>query len=578
MQVHGSLWKEGIMSSILLDIGLIMIGATVIGALAKLLRQPLIPAYIIAGIILGPITGWISDEQTIQVVAEIGIAFLLFIVGMELDLRRLKEIGPVATVGGIMQVSILFLLGMLTGIFLGFDMIPSLYIGIIMAFSSTMVVIKLLGDKNELDTLHGRIVIGFLLVQDLFAVIVLSIIGQARDTGISAQLGFMMGIGLLFLAFFLGRFIFPPLFAWAAKTPELLFLMAVSSCLAFSLLFVGAGFSIVIGAFIAGIMLGNLQYNVEIASRIRPLKDFFSVIFFVAIGLNLQLMNITHLILPLIILLLFTVIVLPVITIAICTTFGYKRRTAFLAGISLAQLSEFSLIIVTLGLSLGHIGRDIFTMTIILTIITIALTSYLIQYEEKLYHRLQKPLRFFERMSRKTREFENITDTHKHKVVLVGYDRTGYSIFKTLQKLKKDFVVVDFNPDIIRDLIKRNIPCMYGDIGDIEILEKLKLHNIELVISTVPHHQDNLLLIEKVRNESPHAAIFVTSNNANEALELYEAGASYVIIPNYLGGDHLALLLEDITENIDKLLNTKIEHIKDLHIRKRVHKEHHYKK
>ncbi|MBR9702572.1 cation:proton antiporter, partial [Candidatus Woesearchaeota archaeon] len=324
------------MSNILLDIGLIMIFATVAGIIARFFKQPLIPAYIISGIILGPILGLITDQHTITLLAEIGIAFLLFIVGMELDLRRLKEIGAVASLGGTLQIVILFVLGLLTGIFLRYEILPAIYIGIIMAFSSTMVVIKLLGDRNELDTLHGRIIIGFLLMQDIFAIIALSVLSRIGEGvgGTPLVISLVIVGALLMLAYFLSRFIFPGLFAWAAKTPELLFILAVSVCLAFSLLFTYAGFSLVVGAFVAGIVLGNLHYNTEIVSRIKPLKDFFGVIFFGAIGLKLQVVNFHSAITPFIILLLFTIIILPVITITICALFGYKRRTAFLTGIS----------------------------------------------------------------------------------------------------------------------------------------------------------------------------------------------------------------------------------------------------
>lgn len=563
------------MSNILLDIGLIMIFATIAGIIARFFKQPLIPAYIIAGIILGPVLGLITDQETITLLAEIGIAFLLFIVGMELDLRRLKEIGAVATLGGALQIVILFILGVLTGIFLRYELLPAIYIGIIMAFSSTMVVIKLLGDRNELDTLHGRIIIGFLLMQDIFAIIALSVLSRidGGTGGTSLISGLFIASGLLVLAFFLGKFIFPGLFAWAAKTPELLFILAVSVCLAFALLFTYAGFSLVIGAFVAGIILGNLHYNSEIVSRIKPLKDFFGVIFFGAIGLKLQTVNFGAIITPFVILLLFTIIILPIITITICALFGYKRRTAFLTGISLAQLSEFSLIIVMQGHLLGHIGDDIFGVTILLTIITIMMTSYFIKYEEPLYRRLSKGLRVFENVSKINKELENISDDHQHEVVLAGYDRTGYSIFKTLQRMKKDFVVVEYDPEIIRKLIEENVPCIYGDIGDVEILEKLRLKNVKLVISTIPHQADTLLLMKKVKEKNPDAHIIVTSDSASNALELYDLGADYVIIPHYLGGDHVSLMLEEITDDLDKLINTKIEHIKDLHARRRHHKD-----
>ncbi|MBR9702476.1 hypothetical protein GOV10_00430, partial [Candidatus Woesearchaeota archaeon] len=186
--------------------------------------------------------------------------------------------------------------------------------------------------------------------------------------------------------------------------------------------------------------------------------------------------------------------------------------------------------------------------------------------------RLSNGLRLFENISKKNKELENISDDHQHDVVLAGYDRTGYSIFKTLQRMKKDFVVVEYDPEIIKKLIDENIPCVYGDIGDVEILEKLRLKNVKLVISTIPHQSDTILLIKKVKEKNPHAHLIVTSDSASSALELYDLGADYVIVPHYLGGDHVALILEEVTDDLDKLIDTKIAHIKDLHARRRHHK------
>lgn len=561
------------MSNLLLDIGIVIIVATLGGMLARFIKQPLIPAYILAGVIIGPLLGIITDGETVTILAEIGITFLLFIVGLELDLRRLREIGAVASFGGALQIIVLFFLGLLTAFLLGYTLLPAVYIGIIMAFSSTMVVIKILSDKNQLDTLHGRIILGFLLMQDIFAIIALSVLNKIGGSGGPTLLHtLLVGAALIVLAIALAKWIFPPLFTWAARTPELLFLLAITTCFGFAFLFSLAGFSLIIGAFIAGILLGNLPYNVEIISRVMPLKDFFSVLFFVSIGLQLTRIN-WHLLWPFIILLLFTIIILPIITIMICSIFGYKRRTAFIVGIGLAQLSEFSLIIVTQGRILGHIGDDIFNLTILLTLITIALTSYLIKYQDKLYDWLKRYLGVFENISKINKALENISDDHDHKVVMVGYDRTGYSIFRTLRRLKKDFVVIDYDPDVIRRLIEEKVPCIYGDIGDIEILEKLKLHNVELVISTAPHHANTMLLIKTVKNKNKHASIIVTSSTAEEALELYDVGADYVIVPHYLGGEHISIMLEDITDDIDQLIQRKIEHIKELHYRREYHKK-----
>lgn len=343
----------------------------------------------------------------------------------------------------------------------------------------------------------------------------------------------------------------------------------------FAIIYSYVGFSIVIGAFIAGLLLGSLPYNLEIIGEIKGIKEFFAVIFFVSIGLKLIPVSFSKIIIPLVVMLGLTLIILPFITLLILALFGYKKRTAFLTSISLAQISEFSLIIVALGFSKGHISSEIFSLTILVAIITFGLTAYLIKFDDKLYGWFGKRLVLFDKLSRHNKELISyLEEGAKHKVVLVGYDRIGYSILQKLNMLKKNVVVIDLNPDIIKNLIRKKVPCIYGDIGDVEIIKRLRLEEAELVISTIPSHQDSLLLIKKVREINPEATIIVTSFEADEALELYNNGADYVVVPHFLGGEHISLILEDLTTDLNKLLQIKLTHIKDLQERKKRHPHH----
>lgn len=548
-----------------------MVVATMAGFIAKLLKQPTIPAYVLTGILLGPILGLIKDPTNIASLSEIGIAFLLFIVGLELDLRKLKDTGNVALVGGLLRTAALFLLGYFAGLLFGFTHLQAVYTGLIISFSSTMVVIKLLSDKHELDTLHGRIVIGTLLLQDIIVILALSMLGTVGRGGfLDALISLTSGVGLIIIAFFAGKAFFPILFRKAAEDVELLFLMAVSVCLFMSMIFTFFGFSIVVGAFVAGVILGNLPYNIEIISKINPLKDFFSVLFFSSMGLELQLIDFTKILSPLVVLTIIVIVVSPLITIIITSLFGYKKRTSFLTGISLAQISAFSLIIVNQGYILGHVTDEFFGLTLLLALITMTLTTYLLAFDDKIYDKFSKYLAIFEKLSKNTKELHNLDEDSKHDVILVGFDRTGYSILQTLRKLKKNFIVVDFDPDVIKHLIERKIPCIYGDIGDQEILRRLKLHQVNMIISTVPNHHENLLLLETIKKHNKHATIIVTSYRSDEALELYEKGASYVIIPHFLGGEHVSLMLESVTNNLDQLIQTKLTHIAELKRREEI--------
>ncbi len=561
------------MVNIFFDIGLMIIFATVLGFLARVLKQPLIPIYILAGLIIGPVGfGFITDLETIKTLAEIGVAFLLFMVGLELDFRKLKDVGLLSSVGGSVQIISLFLLGMLIASWLGFVGEQVIYLGLIVAFSSTMVVVKLLSDKEELDTLHGRIIIGFLLMEDLFAIIALSTLQTIDNMSFLVLfIAIFKGFAMLVIAYLASRFIFPKIFKIAAKTPEILFLMAITVCFSFGIISTFFGFSIAIGAFIGGVALANLPYNIEIESRVKSLRDFFSTIFFVSLGMELVLDKFATWI-PIIVALTFLVIIVkPILTTLICSFFGYKRKASFMTSISLAQTSEFSLIIVAQGALLGHLSQDFLSLTTILAVITVTISTYFIKFDKQLYNKLSKYLKIFENLSPVNKELHFIKEDHTHNAILIGYDRMGYSIAKSLERMKKDYVIVDLNPDIIRSLIKKKIPCIYGDFSDIEILEKLKLRNIDMVISTIPDVKSNHLLIKKIKEVNVHATIIVTALTVNDSLELYDLGADYVIVPHLLGGNHVAILLEDVSGSIDKMIETKINHIKELKHRKYIH-------
>lgn len=563
------------MDHIFLDIGLMLIVATIFAFILRYLKQPLIPGYILAGILLGPVLGVVTDLTVIKTLSEIGIAFLLFIVGLELDIKKLKDIGGIATFGAVAQVGVLFLFGLGIGVLLGFPVVTSVYLGLILAFSSTMVVIKLLSDKNQLDTVHGRIVIGILLMQDIIAILALSVLKDLNNFQFSPFfLSLAEGIALLVIAMLLGKYVFPRIFKFAARHQEVLFLASISVCLIFAMLFTIPDFSIAIGAFVAGITLGSLPYNVEIVGRVKSLRDFFSVLFFTAIGAELATVNIFEIALPLMIFTIFTVFLLPIITTLIVLFFGYKTKTAFLAGLSLSQVSEFGLIIAALGLTEGHISQNVFSITILLALITMASTAYFIKYDDWLYRKFKPFFKQFERSGAKARELSFIKQDHAHEVVLVGLDRLGYSIFRKLRKMNKDVLVVDYNPDIIKKLLAKNIPCVYGDIADGEIIETVRLSKINMLVSTIPDRNDNVLLLKKLKSHNHNATVIVTSYSVDDALELYELGADYVIVPHYLGGEHVSILLEDISDDLDKLLTTKLAHIKDLRMRNIQHPHH----
>jgi len=563
------------MNSIFADIGVIIITAAFLAYIAKLFKQPLIPAYIITGILLTPIFGLITDVSFISTLSEIGIAFLLFMVGLEMDLRKLRDVGPLAGFIGVLQILMTFIATFFFALLLGSKQIEAIYLGIIITFSSTMVVVKLLSDRKELETLHGRIIIGILLIQDIFAVITLLVIntaGNLSSTNLIITLG--VAFGLILIAILLSKYVFPAMFKFVARSQELLLLIALAVSFVFSVVLASVGFSISIGAFIAGITLATLPYNVEIISKIKSLRDFFAIIFFVSLGMELIYSSVKLIIVPALIWLVFLIIVKPFIIMFLCAFFGYRKRTGFYTALGLAQVSEFALIIVAKGMSLGHISKDIYSIVIILALISITLTSYFVYYDQFIYKVIARYLGFFDKFSDNNQEMPDLPKNKRYDTILCGHNRIGYSIAETIRKMKKSLLVIDYNPEIIKYLMQKKVHCIYGDVGDSELIERLPIKDAKIIISTVPEKADTLLLIKKVRRENKKIVIYVTASQIDEALEYYDAGADYVILPHFLGGEKASLLIEDFTGKVNNMIEAKLTHIQELKHRQMLGHEH----
>jgi len=507
----------------------------------------------------------VPDAEAVKSLSEIGIAFLLFIVGLEIDLKKLRAVSTISAFGGTLQVIITFIFGFLVAAFLGFDQITSIYTGLIVAFSSTMVVAKLLSDKEEIDTLHGRIILGILVIQDLLVIVALSTMATFTYFSYSTLIiAITKGLILLLISVLISRYLLPPLFNFAAKSQELFFLLAVSICFSFALLAYSLGFSIVIGAFIAGLGLASLPYNINIAGRVMSLKDFFSTIFFISLGMQIVMIR-KSMILPLIILILFVVLIKPFILMLITSLFGYEKRTSFLTSISLGQVSEFSLVMVTLAYyQLGHVTQEYFTMIILLTVITITLTSYLIQNDNRIYQISSRILDLFEKLQSSTKKMAYKTKNHEPQIIVFGCHRMGHIFVEAFEKMKKPITVIDFNPEIINLLIKKRIPCIYGDITNTEILNSINLEKVKMIISTIPDETDNEFLIEYVKSKNPKTKIFVTSNHTMQALNLYELGADYVILPHIIGGQKVSGFLADVVKGKKELEGVRNKHLKEI--------------
>ncbi len=562
------------MINIFIQLSILILFVLGVSFIMRLLKQPLIIGYILSGILVGPFfLNIIPQGETLSTFSKIGIAFLLFIVGLHLSPKIIKEVGKISFVTGIGQVVFTSIIGYLIGIFLGFSPITAIYIAVALTFSSTIIIMKLLSDKDALEKLYGKISIGFLLVQDLIAIIILIIVSSfSSGMNIIGLITSTLSKGALIFVFLfpLSYFVLPRLSSFFAKSQEFLFLFAIAWGLGLSSLFFYAGFSIEVGALIAGVLLSMSPYSYEVSSKLKPLRDFFIISFFILLGSQMIFWEISRLMVPAIIFSLFILIGNPLIVMILMGIFGYGKNTGFMAGLTVAQISEFSLILIALGVQVGHISGEILSFVTLIGLVTIAGSTYMIMYSEKIYPFLSKYLSIFERKKLKERPVL----TKEYDYVLLGENRIGFSIMKALMKMKKDYIVIDFNPERVKRLCSKGISCVYGDASNAELIENLGIEKAKLIISTIPEEDINMMLLNKIKLKNKDAVIIVTARQISEAFELYNSGADYVILPHFLGGEYTAQLIQKSETNKKRYKAEKFKHIKELKERLKEKHEH----
>ncbi len=556
----------------------IIIGITVlIAGIMKLLKQPLIIGYIITGIIVGPrILNVINSTETMSILSNIGIALLLFIVGLSLSPRIIKEVGKVSLITGVGQVIFTSSIGFLICRLLGFSMTTSLYVAVALTFSSTIIIMKLLSDKGDMGTLYGKISMGFLIVQDFIAIFILMMISSIPAGGNIGGLileTIIKGAGLLIVLVLMGLYILPRLTKIIAKSQEFLLLFSIGWCLALASLFYYLNFSMEIGALLAGITLSLSPYRYEISSKMKPLRDFFIVLFFILLGSQMVLSDISLYIIPIVLLSGFILIGNPLIVMILMGLLGYTKRNSFLAGLTVAQISEFSLILIALGVRMGHLTNKVLSIVTAVGLITIAGSTYMILYSNRIYPHLSKFLNLFEKKGHKVDEHK-YHENNEYDIILFGYNRIGYDLMKSFKKIKKKFLVVDYNPDTILKIAKQGFECRYGDASDCELLDELNFSKAKMIYSTIPDFEINLLLIDKVKQCNKNAIVVVVSHQINEAIELYKKGATYVVMPHFLGGKYASAQIEKYGLELDGFLKDRALHMQSLKERKRIGHEH----
>ncbi len=537
------------------EVALILLISAMAGAVAVRLRQPPLIAYIIVGIVLGPaVLGVVTTRHQIDLLAQFGVAVLLFVVGLKLDLHHVRHIGPVALATGLGQLVFTILVGFIIVLLLGRGKMEALYVAVALTFSSTIIIVKLLSDKRELDALHGRIAVGFLIVQDLAVILAMMGMSSLRvDTtapfGETAILLLLRIAATAFLLYLMMRYILPRLVLIMARSQELLLIFAIAWGTGLAALGEWAGFSKEAGAFLAGFSLASTPYRDAVNARLVGIRDFLLLFFFIDLGAKLDFSMLGNELYPAAILSLFVLIGNPLIVMAIMGYMGYRKRTGFLAGLTVAQISEFSIVFVAMGISLGQVTEDALVLTTMVGLTTIAISTYMILHSQQLYELLEPWLTLFERRHPYR---ELAMETHQHpthpQLMIVGLGRYGGRLLVQLYEQGIRALGVDFDPEVVSMLRRRGLPVFFGDGADYAFIESLPVTELRWVVTTLPQWEDNRALFHALQDAgfSGHIAGVVRDELHEGAMR--SAGIDMVINPFNNAAEQTARELIDVLD------------------------------
>ena len=564
---------------LLASVGIAISVAAILAFIGNRLRQPLLLAYLLAGVLIGPQIGLglVNDQASIETVSEIGLILLLFIIGLELDLKKLLVAGRPVLITGVLQFPLCAALGLAFFVPFGFRMsggdFSLLYIAVCLALSSTMIVVKLLYDKFELDTLPGRITLGVLIFQDVWAIVVLGVQPNLRNPELGKLL-LSLGSGVLLVGatLLISKTLLPRLFRSVAKLPELVLIGSLAWCFIVCAAASGVGLSREMGALIAGISISTFPYNLDVIAKVVSIRDFFVTLFFVALGMQIPMPSVEIVALALVGSL-FLVASRFAVVFPILRVLRQGHRTSLLPAINLAQMSEFSMVIAAIGLAYGHIDARTQSLLIFVFAFTSVASTYLIGYSHPLQNVLTRWLR-----KAAVKDLDDaqppasMVPSFAHKdVVLLGFFTEAsalvheYEMGETpqAQDMLGRLLVIDFNPEVHAELLRRGIACKYGDVANMDTLHHAGVHDAKLVVTTIPDAilkgTDNLRLLKQARRVWPDARVIVTANRAASALALYEAGADFVFVSRLHSATQMAAILE-------QALADGFEHVRDEHI------------
>lgn len=551
--MHGEFFSE---------LSLVILVTVGVSIVMKLIRQPLILGYILSGLLVGPsFLNLIHSNDMFEAFSALGIALLLFIIGLGMHVSEFKQLGKPVFIAAATVLLTVGSLGFTAGSLMGFTKTEALITAFALFFSSTIIIVKILSDKKETNRLHGQIAIGVILLDDIVATLALLTVVAGENGGLSArEIGilFLKGVLLMLILYIANTRILGRLTKIMASSQELLFLFALAWGFGIATLFDIAGFSIEIGALFAGVALASLPYTQEIASRLKPLRDFFVVLFFITLGESLNVNNLSAGLVPALILSGIVMFVKPLAIISSLGVLGYPKRVAFKAGINLSQISEFSIILVLLAFGSGMVSERLSAIITLVAIITITSSTYLMHYDNQLF-------KLFDRIKFKTFEKETVhREKHKHgniPLILFGYHKGGHEFINTFKQMSLRYVVVDYDPGVIDILERQNVPYIYGDATDLELLDEIGIEKAKLVVSTFTEFDVTRQLVDNVQRINEEAVIVCHADNQTEALELYELGATYVMIPHHIGSEKVSAFIKQ--KGLDK---KEFEHFRSRHM------------
>lgn len=561
-------------SHLLNDIAVCIVVAWLLALAAQMLKQPLVLSNLVAGILVGPIgLGWVENAHSIETISEMGLILLLFTIGLEIDLKKIISAGRLITLTALVQVLGGCALGWLFfKIFAGFfgkNSLDPLYLAVAAALSSTVIIVKILYDKRELDTLPGRITLGVLVLQDLFAILFLAVQPSLQNPSAGTLLLSLVKVGVLVAAAFMAsRYLLPPLFKAVARLPELVQVGALAWCFLVAGLASQLELSREMGALIAGVAISTFPYTLDVTAKVGSLRDFFVTLFFVALGMAIPAPN-SHAIWGAFAICAFLVLSRIMTVFPPLYMMRQGHRTSWLVTINLSQVSEFSLVILALGLKSQHISESAAGMIAYAFVLLAVASSYGINTSSRLVPWLTQWLVRFGVPDLGQQDTTRSDTEQAPSIFLLGFFWSASSFLEEVRhrdtELMSQLAVIDFNPQVYSELKARGVPVIYGDISRRDTLLHAGVHKAKLIICTLPNivlkGTSNLKLLKQLRSINPEAQIVVHAEFIQEVPSLYAAGASYVLLPRLLEAGELCEVVQAATKNLLTQKRTQQESI-----------------